>query len=339
VEKSCAFLDSLEQKIADRPLEDESLYTQIAHEGWYIRIPLKELNAIRAANATLSLLSPYSFLYLQYRKKKDEAALWGVVLRDRLFLATFKESRPIFVESFTISSPHEVASVIEEFIRRFYSSPKSYFIERVELYYENGDFYEDPEIHERLMLPVEFHRIDCKKLEGDKELQNYLIAPHKKGAVVTIGISKYFVLAVGVGVLLFLLGYDLYLRYSISRYKEEIKSLINAQVELANENNRYRSEILKIEALKPIIGSILENNDFLAQKLRDLFDLVPNDTYLTRFLLEQNALLIEGVTLNKESFLEDLHKKLAAFYQKSSYSIEKIDGGYRFKAAYKEVQQ
>jgi hypothetical protein len=115
------------------------------------------------------------------------------------------------------------------------------------------------------------------------------------------------------------------------------KDLVHYQVELANSNNEYQSKILKIERIRSTVDRLRNDNELLASKIRDLFDLVPDDIYLTKFLLKKGGLYIEGVAKSRESFLKRLHRKLVQSYPKSSYKLERTKEGYRFIASYEEV--
>ena len=333
--KECVFLDSLEQHIIYKKLEDPA-FAEVEHEGgWYVRVPQKELNQIKAANTTATIISPFSFLFLQYKKSAKESALWILVLENHLYLVTFKEDRALFARSYDLHDK-EIGELITEFLHDFYATDESFFIEEIEIFYEDGMLYEDPDLEDRLLLPVSYTKLDKEKVCSDPNLSKYFFQV-QPNAPVRIGISKKFVFGVGGTILLFLLVSDLYLRYKADKYDTMTRDLVQYQVELANSNNEYQSKILKIERIRPAVDQLRNSNEVLASKIRDLFDLVPDDIYLTKFLLKDGGLYIEGVAKSKKSFLGELHKKLAQVYPKSSYKLQRTKDGYKFMASYEEV--
>ena len=336
MEKGCLLLDTNQQQVTYKSFDEESLVEVKHDDGWFVRVPVKEINQIKAANTTTSILSPYSFLYVRYKEDPKDGTLWGAILHDHIFLVVFKDGKPIFFRISAYESQNEVQEAIERFIREFFEQENSFFIERIKLFYESGAYYEDPDLAEELMLPVEFVQIDYEKVCTNPNVTHYFFPAKKEPGGVRIGISKRFVFGVGFAVILFLLGYDFYLRYQIDKYNNKIKELVQSQVELANENNEYKSNMLKVSMIKPQITQILGKNELLEQKIRSIFDLVPADTYLTDFVLEPKKLQISGVSRHKESFLQKLHKKLAHFYDQADYELKNTGTGYHFQATYKE---
>ena len=336
MEKGCLLLDTNQQQITYKSFDEET-FIEVEHEdGWYIRVPIKEINQIKAANTTTSIISPYSFLYVHYKEDQKDSTLWGAILHEHIFLVIFKDSKPIFFKISAYESQNEVQEVIEHFIRDFFEQENSFFIERIKLYYERGAYYEDPDLSEELMLPIEFTQIDYEKICINPKITHYYFPSKKEPGGIRLGINKRFVLGVGFSVILFLLGYDFYLRYQIDRYDEKIKGLVQTQVELANENNEYQSKMLKVSMIKPQISQILGKNELLEQKIRSIFDLVPDDTYLIDFVLRPKELQLSGVSRYKESFLQNLHKKLTHVYDRASFELINTGIGYYFRAIYKE---
>ncbi len=325
----CIFVDSPNQFITKKSLNDPS-FVQISHDGWFIKIPLKEINQIKAAHATSVLLSPYSFLYEQYRVIKDEHALYALALEENIFLAVFKDNEPLFTKSFNIENAIDLQKIIEQFLHQFYEKEGSFFIEKVYIFYQDSGFYEDHDLSEKLLLDVRYERIDMDKICSDTKISAYFV-PFKK--IEKKSINNKFITAVGLAILLFLLGYDIYLRYSSAQLKKRLHAIIASQVATANQNNADKVEILKVNAIRPVVQRLKESNEYLSGYIHNLFELVADDTYLTKLELDRDSLIIEGVAKRKESF-EKLHKSLAKNFQKSNFTIKKRGKALYFTGVY-----
>ncbi len=335
--KKCVFLDTLEQSIAYKKLEDPA-FAEVEHEeGWYVRVPQKELNHIKAAHTTATIVSPYSFLYLQAKKSQKEPVLWILALEHHLYLVTFKDGKALFAKNYNLDD-RQLAQIITEYLHDFYATEESFFIEEIEVFYDEGSLYEDPDLSERLLLPVFYTKFDEEKVCLDPNISKYYFQIQHKEPV-RIGINKRFVFGVGGIILVLLIVTDIYLRYKTNKYDTMTKDLVKYQVQLANSNNEYQSKMLKIDQIRPIVVQLQDGNEMVGTKIRSLFDLVPDDIYLTNFLLKENALYLEGVAKSKGSFLEYLHKKLVQSYPKNSYKLKPTKEGYRFMAHYEEVEQ
>ncbi len=335
--RKCIFLDSKNQQITYKSFDDPA-FVEVEHEdGWYLRVPQKDLNQIRAAHTTASILSPFSFLYLKYKEKSQEGVLWCFIFDDEAFFATFKDGKPIFTKIIDELHEYNLEDLITGFLHQFYDQEESYFIERIEIFYEEGSIYEDPDLEDRLLLPIGFNKIDTDQICQNPAVSKYFFTI-KKNSGMTIGMNKKFVMVVGVAVLALLLLYDLFLKYQTHTYTQKIHQLVDSQMHSAEQNNEYQSKILRIERIKPIIMQLRDRNELLATKLKNLFDLVPDTVYLTKFELNERALHIEGVAKDRRAFLLGLNKKLATIYKQGSYDLKRTKGGYRFVATYEEVQ-
>ena len=333
--KNCIFLDIPDQQIVYKEISDPSFVEIVHDDGWIIRIPLKEINQIKAANTTASLLSPYTYLYYKHKEKGVNDALWILAAEDYIFLATFSDGKIIFAKAYRLDD-RELKETIEEFLREFYELGDSYFIERVFIYYVEDSFFKDPDLEDKILLPVEFEKVDLEKVCQNPHLSRYF-ATYKDNEV-RIGINRKFILATGLTILTGLILYDLYLRYSNFTFKNKIDKAIKRQVEVANLNNRLQSKIMKLNLIKPVSMEIGDNNQLISSKLKDLFEIVPDDIYFTYLNLLKDGLVIKGYTKNRASFLEHIHSKLSRFYQESSFKLKKEGKKFYFEARYKELE-
>jgi len=332
VTQRCGLLDLPEQEIGFEDLGDGSLIG-IQHEGWFLFIPR---DFPRKWPPSIEyLISPYTLLAHFYQERGLEGALWVYIHGRWAFFATFAKGRPLFARALELRDERELEERIKEFLSTFYQQEENYFVERIEIFFEPGAIQEDRGVSERLLLPVTFHQVDLQAYCDDPDLASYRI-PLREPKGATLSINPRMVLGIGGAILLLLGGYDLYLRYRIDSYQEETTRLALAQQELTQESNLYQSKILKIQQIKPIVTQIIDDNDFLETRIRALFDLVPDDTYLFSFALDGERLLLEGMSRSKESFL-GLHRQLLELYPKGEFELTRAAGGwYRFKAIYKK---
>ncbi|MRJ02669.1 MAG: hypothetical protein GXO19_03715 [Epsilonproteobacteria bacterium] len=335
--KECIILDLPQQEIDYQSVQDGT-FVEVEHEdGWYVRIPKSKIDQLLDLYSDVAIISPYSLLYVEYKRRREEGALWVYVHREHIYFATFLQGRLLSYQALRSSYDNDLESGIKAFLSDFYRGDESYFVERIEIFHSGGGFYEDPDLGDRLLLPVFFHQIEPEKVCSDLDLSRYLFpVGRRERSTVSLGINRRFVVGVGLGILLLLAAYDLYLRYQSHSYEEKIKEMISQQSQLANETNQYQSKILQIGIIKPIIVRIGDRNEVLESKLKSLFDLVPDDTYLTYFALYDHKLVIEGVSKSKKSFLDSLHRRLIEVYPKGEYKIKRERDGYHFKALYEE---
>jgi len=333
--KNCIFLDIPDQQIVYKEISDPSFVEIVHDDGWIIRIPLKEINQIKAANTTASLLSPYTYLYYKHKEKGVNDALWILAVEDYIFLATFSDGKVVFAKAYRLDEK-DLKDIIEAFLREFYELPDSYFIEHVYIYYVDDGFFNDPDLEDKIMLPVEYEKVDLEKVCQNPNLSKYFTT--YKPNEVRIGINRKFILATGLTILAGLILYDIYLRYNNYIYKNKIDEAIKKQVEVANINNNLQSRIMKLNMIKPVAMEIKDNNELISSKLKDIFNIVPDNIYLTYLQLLKNGLKIEGVAKERSSFLESIHSKLSRFYQQSGFKMRKEGKKYYFTATYKELE-
>ncbi len=326
----CIFFDSAAQTILlQKPRESDVLY--VDHANWFVKIDTKEFNKLKAAQTTATIVSPFSYLFHEYRKKA-EPALFGVVLEEQCYFAIFLDEKPLFWQ--ICDTAQDITNGIERFLKDFYEKPQSFFIEKIYLYNCNEALQIDKEdIQERLLLPVEVYEED-----EDRLCQEVALMAIDQQAEEPSFLKKYrSLLLIAAATLLVVSGYEIYLRYAIAQYEQKIANLVQKQVDVANKNNDYQAQLMHFQKLKPIVEAIKQNNALIASKIRTIFNLIPNDAYLTKAEIGKNALLFEGVCKSKKSLLRAFHEKMAKSFQKKRIRFTKMADGYRFQAVYEEM--
>ena len=331
----CIFFDSAAQAILyQKPTKSYTIALYIDQKGWFIQLNVKELNKWKAIDTTATLISPFSYLFLRYRASMQERALFILILQEHCYLVTFAKNRPQFWKIYKIKENVDIAKCIEDFLKRFYEKPESYFVEKIYIYNLNKLVTpKSGELEERLLLPITVENSSIEKA-----------CESAKGAAIDLrSLSGSFwrrhkmLLMVGIASLLVAGVYEGYLRYMIDSYEKKLAKLVKRQVAIANQNNSYQSHLMRFKKFWPIIEELKQHNAFLASRIRSLFDLIPDDAYLTKAEIGKNALLFEGVCRSKEHLLRSLHYKLAKNFQKKRITFTKTKDGFLFQALYEEI--
>ncbi len=331
----CVFFDSAAQTILfQKPAKSYTIALYIDQKGWYIQLNVKELTKWKAIDTTATLLSPFSYLFLQYRASLQERALFMLILKEHCYLVTFAEEKPFFWKIYKAGENIDVARCIEDFLKRFYEKPESYFVEKIFIYNFNKLFtIESSELEDRLLLPVEVEHGSLEKI--CESARGAAIDTHSLGG--PFWKRHKSLLLIGFAAFLIAGAYEGYVRYMIAGYKQKIEHIIQKQVEIANKNNTYQAHLMRFKKFQPIVEELKQHNAYIASKIRSLFDLIPDDAYLTKAEIGENTLLFEGVCRSKEHLLRSLHRKLAKNFQKKRINFTKSPNGFKFQALYEEI--
>ncbi|BCD68581.1 hypothetical protein [Nitratiruptor sp. YY09-18] len=337
--RECLFLDTSLQYVTDSK-ENPQEYYYIDHSGWYIAIPYKEINKAVAAGATKDFISPFSFLFLQYQKDPRPNRLYSLATEEYIYLTTFYEDRPAYYKILSIKENKEFFHIVEQFLKEFYAQENSYFIEEV-IYYR---FYNllvifEEELEQNLGVVLRIVDIDHERdFCHEEEFTKYLIQPlmHEEESFWKRNILS---LVVGTAAIIVLIGYDFYIKYDTKMKKEQIAQLRNRQITLANQNNAYTATKLKQQKIDPILQSIDEKNSLITEKIKYIFNLVPEDVYLTFAEFNKGAIIIKGVGISKKSVQKLLQINLAKIFTKKHIDIRKTKEGYVFEAVFEEATQ
>ncbi len=331
---NCIFFDSDNQFVSKKELED-STFAHIPHGEWYVQIPHKELNQFITANTAHKIVSPLTFLYLMYKKDPQPNALYLLILDEYLYMTTFEDEVPLFTKIYALDKVEDLVSTIESYLYDFYAQPGSFFIEKIIIYNLKEDFILLPhELEEKLLLDVEVHKEGLDFLCDNSHISQYFLNLSKNGK--RLQLSNRFVIMVGLAILLLLGAGDLYLRYSSSQYTKKIKSLVLAQAKVANFNNDTQSRLLYLQKMAPLIRGIKEHNMLVISRIRDLFDQIPEHTFLSMAEFSKEGVVLQGASTQK-SEIEVLDEKLAKTFKNHRLILEKSNGWYKFYGIYKEM--
>ena len=321
----CVFFDSDAQYITKESTSDADNIL-LSHGKWSLSIPQKELNAFIAAHTAHNIISPLSYLFLIAK----EPALYGMILDDYIYLATFQDGEPLFVKIIPRDEVYDLAKAIEDFLHEFYKQENSFFVEKIILYHLS-DYILPDNLEERLLLPVQIQ----KEAPCIEEANRYIL--HSFGALQksNYGILKKVAGVVGV-LFLLLVGYDLYLRYTASTYEQKIAKLVASQSELANKNNELQTKISWLRRMAPLIRQTKEHNSYLISFIRDIFDQIPDHSYLTFAGFLKDGLVLEGKTQEPKE-IRQLDQVLSRSFREHRLILRRESKEYRFKAIYKQI--
>ncbi len=324
--ENCVFLDTAAQEIIVGNDAKGEKFT-IEHTGWVIAVDQKELNKIFAA-ATKPVLSPFSYLFLQYEKEKPKHTLYVLIADENIYIATFDEDLPVYWKIVPLSEEKNIEQVIEHALKEFYRQEKTYFIEKVIIYrFSNLMVVVPDEVEQKLFLEVQLVQKDYGDVCEDKDVERYTALPtiEKK--------EKSFWERNRVAILLFLLIFaglvaiDFFLKFKTKKLNEQATGYIQQQVQLANETNNYTKKMLQSQKIDPILERIKESNAQTVERIKNVFSLIPDDAYLTAAAFSKEGVQLEGVALHAAS----IKKALAKSTQK--LTLEKTKRGYRFRVA------
>ena len=271
---------------------------------------------------------------MRFKELQQESALYCLLLENHCYFATFKDDKPFFWQIYEIGDEEVIKNHIKNFLKSFYQNPQSYFIELIYLYNFNPSLrFAGEDIEEELLLPTKIYaeREDAMCHQASEiaiKVENESLSFWKK---------YRSLLLIAAATMLIVAGYELYLRYTIDQYEQKIAHLVQEQVSVANRNNTYKAEVIHFQKLKPVVEAIKQKNAFIATKIRTIFDLIPDDAYLTKAEIGKNVLLFEGVCKSKHSLLQAFHEKMAKSFQKKRINFSKIANGYKFQAVYEEM--
>lgn len=119
-----------------------------------------------------------------------------------------------------------------------------------------------------------------------------------------------------------------YKSYSFSQKRDQ------AALEIRDINQSlaaFDTEIAFIERESTQAEQIYTSNTVLKESIKNLFDLVPDRITLTQAKLDKNALILYGITPNKDVYEFMLHAPLRSIFHRTYSSFYPLENGwYRF---------
>jgi hypothetical protein len=134
------------------------------------------------------------------------------------------------------------------------------------------------------------------------------------------------------GMTLFMLvGTYVFLSYKSYDFSQKI---YKAQLDINDFNQSlaaFDSEINFIDHESMQAEQIYTSNTVLKESIKNLFDLVPDRITLTQAKLDENELILYGITPNKDVYEFMLHAPLRSIFHRTYSSFYPLDNGwYRF---------
>lgn len=208
----------------------------------------------------------------------------------------------------------ELNEIIHNTLNAFYEKKNNVFVEKVTILYVLKQLSQEQieQLAEDLLLKVEYHPINIDEeifeLSRDKHLKKSFIKPRKKKNKRNYTNLYIFLFIVLVG----FLAYQVYLRVDFNElFKKETISEKTADIE-------------KIENILELPDHIALN-DQIEQRVRSIFETIPNEVYLKELKIEKNILELKGNFLNEAAFSTSLKPKLNKLYKEVVYSTSSSD--------------
>ena len=208
----------------------------------------------------------------------------------------------------------ELNEIIHNTLNSFYEKKNNVFVEKVTILYVLKQLSQEQieQLGEDLLLKVEYHPINIDEeifeLSRDKHLKKSFIKPRKKKKKRNYTNLYIFLFIVLVG----FLAYQAYLKVDFNElFKKETVS-------------EKTIDIQKIEVILELPDH-LALNDQIEQRIKSIFETIPNEVYLKELKIEKNILELKGNFLNEGIFASALKPNLNKLYKEVVYSTSSSD--------------
>ena len=208
----------------------------------------------------------------------------------------------------------ELNEIIHNTLNTFYEKKNNIFVEKVTILYVLKQLSQEQieQLGEDLLLKVEYHPINIDEelfeLSRDKHLKKSFIKPRKKKKKRNYTNLYIFLFILVVAIL----AYQVYLRVDFNNFfKNEIGSSKTVDIQ-------------KIEEVLELPDH-LTLNDQIEQRVKSIFDTIPNEVFLNELKIEKNILELKGNFLNESVFATALKPNLSKLYKDIVYSTSSSD--------------
>ena len=208
----------------------------------------------------------------------------------------------------------ELNGIIHNTLNTFYEKKNNIFVEKVTILYVLKQLSQEQieQLGEDLLLKVEYHPINIDEelfeLSRDKHLKKSFIKPRKKKKKRNYTNLYIFLFILVVAIL----AYQVYLRVDFNNFfKNEIGSSKTVDIQ-------------KIEEVLELPDH-LTLNDQIEQRVKSIFDTIPNEVFLNELKIEKNILELKGNFLNESVFATALKPNLSKLYKDIVYSTSSSD--------------
>lgn len=208
----------------------------------------------------------------------------------------------------------ELNEIIHNTLNIFYEKKNNVFVEKVTLLYVSKQLSQEQieQLAEDLLLKVDYHPINIDEelfeLSRDKHLKKSFIKPRKKKKKRNYTNLYIFLFILAV----VFLAYQVYLKVDFNNlFKNETVSGKTVDVQ-------------KIEDILELPDH-LALNDQIEQRVKSIFNTIPNEVYLNELKIEKNILELKGNFLNEVVFAIALKPNLNKLYKDVVYSTTSSD--------------
>ncbi len=154
------------------------------------------------------------------------------------------------------------------------------------------------------------------------------IAPRSKRII--SGEMRLALFFFGVNIAMMSLAY-LFLAYKTVIFKEKYTSFATSMKQLDHSTHTLEEKIGTIEAEIKKNEQISTDNTVMAESIRNIFDLTPDNITLMSAELEEKSLILYGITPNKDTYNFMLEAPLKSIFHRTYTSFYPIENGwYRF---------
>ena len=208
----------------------------------------------------------------------------------------------------------ELNEIIHNTLNVFYEKKNNIFVEKVTILYVLKQLSQEQieQLGEDLLLKVEYHPINIDEelfeLSRDKHLKKSFIKPRKKKKKRNYTNLYIFLFILVVAIL----AYQVYLRVDFNNFfKSETAS----------------SKTIDIQKIEEVLElpDHLTLNDQIEQRVKSIFDTIPNEVFLNELKIEKNILELKGNFLNESVFATALKPNLSKLYKDIVYSTSSSD--------------
>ena len=208
----------------------------------------------------------------------------------------------------------ELNEIIHNTLNTFYEKKNNIFVEKVTILYVLKQLSQEQieQLGEDLLLKVEYHPINIDEelfeLSRDKHLKKSFIKPRKKKKKRNYTNLYIFLFILVVAIL----AYQVYLRVDFNNFfKSETAS----------------SKTIDIQKIEEVLElpDHLTLNDQIEQRVKSIFDTIPNEVFLNELKIEKNILELKGNFLNEAVFATALKPNLSKLYKDVVYSTSSSD--------------
>ncbi len=212
----------------------------------------------------------------------------------------------------------ELNEIIHNTLNNFYEKKSNTFVEKVTILYVTKQLTQEQigQLSEDLLLKVDYHPINIDEeifeLSKDKHLKKSFTKPRKKKKkrnYTNLYISL-FILAVG------FLAYQVYLKVDIKGlYENYFKKEVTIE---------KAQDVKKIENVLELPNHV-NLNDKVEQRIRAVFETIPDDIVLHELKIDKNILELKGNFLRENSFANSLKPNLNKLYKNIIYNTSSTD--------------